>query len=482
MKLIKIISIIVSTLLATESFADKTTATVQKDLNLLGYNAGPVDGSYGKKTRIALEQFYKDNGGVFDGKLDGNEIKDLKLKIKQSSKNKGPEFVIKLATNDLDQIIVPQKWPFVQISNFLSKHQKQNVGDWGVNINDVENCVSLLTNWKSNNSQHQMERDRDNCIQVLGWNYYDREDIKPFETILLKWANTDNLKYKLILTDVTHDRYDVKAFLSTFGSFYAVKYDEFSYTNAQRSKVDEYLQSKLLNINEDEIGEPKRRIHCDPKKHSSIGNANLNKQVDIDICGSSRWKITIAQLLLASRFSNNDLWERGVYNTKFQLEQFDKDGIYVTWATRGALSWDYSHDVTTMLSLMTEIFDAAGYDFLNHDLSNKLKVYELFDKQFQIVDDVSILEKYAKRNYGNKGTNYSKWRKLSNKERIGDWNKATMAYSSLSYIKAHNPKLSSLIECNYNPVFSPNSQAITNFNIVDIWDLYYGLGKSKVCN
>ena len=49
MKLIKIISIIVSTLLATESFADKTTATVQKDLNLLGYNAGPVDGSYGKK-------------------------------------------------------------------------------------------------------------------------------------------------------------------------------------------------------------------------------------------------------------------------------------------------------------------------------------------------------------------------------------------------------------------------------------------------
>lgn len=159
-----------------------------------------------------------------------------------------------------------------------------------------------------------------------------------------------------------------------------------------------------------------------------------------------------------------------------------KDGIYVTWATRGTLSWDYSHDVTTMLSLITEIFDTVGYDFLNYELSNKLKVYELFDKQFQIVDDVSILEKYAKRNYGNKGTNYSKWRKLSNKERIGDWNKAIIAYSSLSYIKAHNPKLSSLIECNYNPVFSPNSQAITNFNIIDIWDLYYGSGKSKICN
>ena len=46
------------------SFADKTTATIQRNLNLLGYNAGPVDGAYGKKTRLALEQFYKDNGGL----------------------------------------------------------------------------------------------------------------------------------------------------------------------------------------------------------------------------------------------------------------------------------------------------------------------------------------------------------------------------------------------------------------------------------
>ena len=46
-------------------------------LNNLGYNAGPVDGAYGGKTRRALEAFYADNGSKFDGKLDANEVADL---------------------------------------------------------------------------------------------------------------------------------------------------------------------------------------------------------------------------------------------------------------------------------------------------------------------------------------------------------------------------------------------------------------------
>ena len=31
-------------LLGTTSFADQITANIQRDLNLLGYNAGPIDG------------------------------------------------------------------------------------------------------------------------------------------------------------------------------------------------------------------------------------------------------------------------------------------------------------------------------------------------------------------------------------------------------------------------------------------------------
>ena len=57
-------------------FAD-SVAQSQRILNQLGYNAGPVDGAYGGKTRGALEKFYADNGSSYDGKLDANEVADL---------------------------------------------------------------------------------------------------------------------------------------------------------------------------------------------------------------------------------------------------------------------------------------------------------------------------------------------------------------------------------------------------------------------
>ena len=66
-------------LLAASQTCAGTVDNAQRMLNQLGYNAGPVDGAYGKKTRSALEAFYADSGGSFDGKLDANEVADLKI-------------------------------------------------------------------------------------------------------------------------------------------------------------------------------------------------------------------------------------------------------------------------------------------------------------------------------------------------------------------------------------------------------------------
>ena len=64
-------------LVASQTFAG-TVDTAQRMLNQLGYNAGPVDGAYGGKTRAALERFYAQSGSKFDGNLDANEIADLR--------------------------------------------------------------------------------------------------------------------------------------------------------------------------------------------------------------------------------------------------------------------------------------------------------------------------------------------------------------------------------------------------------------------
>ena len=63
-------------MLASPALAN-SVAQSQRMLNQLGYNAGPVDGAYGGKTRGALEKFYADNGSLYDGKLDANEVADL---------------------------------------------------------------------------------------------------------------------------------------------------------------------------------------------------------------------------------------------------------------------------------------------------------------------------------------------------------------------------------------------------------------------
>ena len=56
--------------------------TAQELLTKLGYTPGPIDGSYGSKTKYALENFYAAQNKKFDGKLDENEIADLKVSIK----------------------------------------------------------------------------------------------------------------------------------------------------------------------------------------------------------------------------------------------------------------------------------------------------------------------------------------------------------------------------------------------------------------
>ena len=65
------------TMLITHAVFADTVAQSQRMLNQLGYNAGPVDGAYGGKTKRALEAFYAKSGGSYDGKLDANEVVDL---------------------------------------------------------------------------------------------------------------------------------------------------------------------------------------------------------------------------------------------------------------------------------------------------------------------------------------------------------------------------------------------------------------------
>jgi peptidoglycan hydrolase-like protein with peptidoglycan-binding domain len=77
--------------LGTPIFANDVRIT-QQLLTKLGYNPGPIDGSYGDKTKRALENFYAAQNKKFDGELSSNEINALETVFakKNNSLNKPP--------------------------------------------------------------------------------------------------------------------------------------------------------------------------------------------------------------------------------------------------------------------------------------------------------------------------------------------------------------------------------------------------------
>ena len=59
---------------------------------------------------------------------------------------------------------------------------------------------------------------------------------------------------------------------------------------------------------------------------------------------------------------------------------------------RGALAWDYSKDVAPMISIIAEGLHALGYDFFEYKNRHGMTVKQIMDKQFEIVDNISLLE------------------------------------------------------------------------------------------
>ena len=396
-----------------------------------------------------------------------------------SKNSSGETLKIKFEPGPLEKLTVLSEWPFNRKSNFLERHKSFSIDDNGMSRVTMEDCVFWLTNWEKNSEEHRQKRQGDLCIQTLGWWYYNSGDATPIKDVLLSWATKQKPTFDIYQDDFNPDSYDTIALLAVFSSFYAVMYDEFTFTQDERVVVDKFVQDEMLNILIDTVGEPKNQFFCDPRKHKIIGKKE-SPRPDINTCGSNRWKVTISQLLVSLRFGNQELFSKGVYNTRFKLALFDDEGIYVTWATRGALAWDYSHDVTTMLSLLTEIYSSVGYNFLQHQNDNGLFVHQLLAQQFKIVDNVTILEKYAKRQYAVKGTDYDAWRKLSNAQKVQDWPKSSLAYSALTYINDYDESLMELVDCDAS-VFSPSTNAITTFNIVDIWVLNHKRQNNGFC-
>ena len=75
--------VILIALFPSFSLSDEVTAEAQRLLNELGYNAGPVDGLIGGKTRNAMSDAFKSVGKEWDRDLDEGDLAILKDILKE---------------------------------------------------------------------------------------------------------------------------------------------------------------------------------------------------------------------------------------------------------------------------------------------------------------------------------------------------------------------------------------------------------------
>jgi peptidoglycan hydrolase-like protein with peptidoglycan-binding domain len=63
----------------------KDIASIQRALHREGYNAGPIDGVYGHRTRAAMKAFQYDRDLQGDGNVTSRTLKALKVSVARSA-------------------------------------------------------------------------------------------------------------------------------------------------------------------------------------------------------------------------------------------------------------------------------------------------------------------------------------------------------------------------------------------------------------
>ena len=379
---------------------------------------------------------------------------------------------VKMAASPIDEVTLPEEWPF-DPSNALSSVNRRQLSnnlqnDFFLSGGQADRCHQVGA---SNPSTDQLA----SCIETVALEFYRSGSMAHFEPTLINIARTDPLTYVTKADDFSPDRYNARALMTVYGAFYAYYYDFFTFDNETRQLVDDYFERKLTYLNMDAVGEFNKQRFCDPRKPKRIG-LKQDGRADINTCESNRWKATIAQLLLGMRLNNKTLFERGIYNTKFMLLLFDEEGIFVPWATRGALAMHYSNEVPRFLSKLTEIYHSLGYDFLEHRLENGLRVKDLYRTYFRIYDDKDILNKYAKRRYAEKGESYAQYQNRSTAEELRRWNltRESFARESMRYITRYRPDLQALIACDFRLRLTDGEpqRLVSSFSAVDSYEFH----------
>jgi hypothetical protein len=170
--------------------------------------------------------------------------------------------------------------------------------------------------------------------------------------------------------------------------------------------------------------------------------------MDINYCGSNRWRLALGAVYLGLKTGNQKLFTAGNRHLEIALAVIDKDGIYAPWGRKGALALSYQRQLPEVLTLLAVAYESIGYDFYEHQLPHGKKIHEVYDAFFDFIYHPEKLNKYAFGIPDYTGLDVHEFDKLPLEEK---WrreyiNPKVLAAQSKGYVLRYRPDLMSMID------------------------------------
>ncbi|MDC3316172.1 alginate lyase family protein [Candidatus Thioglobus sp.] len=342
-----------------------------------------------------------------------------------------------LLPNTLKQIKVIKDWEPVSDFGALKEYAKQvPIDEFRVRKNKEWNCVDRITNVNPYPDE-DTHRPWFHCQAYVHGLAASNPQI--LRDILLTWASAT--KDPMFVIPVTKSGgynvagYDIPSTIGTFAQSYAFWYDEIEYTPDERKRVDAYMTKKLI--------EQKFPVMNYGRRPCDINNINsvFHKDTGTNNCGNIRMKVAVGEIMLGFRLENQILLDKG-HDDMYVVHAFiNEDGININHASRGGNTVNYSWEYTYYASLLAEIYDSVGYDYLEHKLPRGAKVHEHLSFNYRLLKDFKLTAPWAKHNVGSLSNSYSKIKNLSQEdfEKSDDFGQNVYRWEDgdKEFVKAH---------------------------------------------
>jgi len=390
--------------------------TAQELLTKLGYTPGPIDGSYGSKTKYALENFYAAQNKKFDGKLDENEIADLKVsikvfkasepKLKKSRHIQHARYSKHIATPFRDLKVSEDFTLIDNFDSFMAFHESYlkgklpdnrgffNFRSKGQNIN-FEFCVEdiIRTNRNKAKPTFGMQSATAYCGQMISQRFLNdtQNGIKNYRKIILGWLesgiihNPNKFGKKLSKNMMESWPYAISSNVPNILTHYALYHKLYGFSASIHQDIIQMGEAFYTQWDYYPLlirGMPFKQKLCNLKsQYKVVVGTN-------DHCGSYTARMATGGIYFGLEFNSQLAFDTGIRHLEIMLATFNKDAVYAAQAQRGICALGYMKQFPPHFELIHYAFQKAyGIDFINTKNINGITPAEAYLKLWKIAHD-----------------------------------------------------------------------------------------------